>query len=113
MKTGNLESSLQICFTAYFRKYKPETKIISEEITRLTELCLKRGDLQGANSVISDALKNIDIAPINIAVTGVSGAGKSSLINALREVKDEGEGAAEVGVAESTMKTDSYEQPQN
>lgn len=73
----------------------------------------KRGDLQGANSVISDALKNIDIAPINIAVTGVSGAGKSSLINALREVKDEGEGAAEVGVAESTMKTDSYEQPQN
>ena len=104
---GNLESS----FTEYFRNYKQETKIISEETTRSIELCLKRGDFQRANSVISDALKNIDNAPINIAVTGESGAGKSSLINALREVKAEEESAAEVGVTETTMKVSSYKHP--
>ncbi|XP_052011915.1 interferon-inducible GTPase 1-like [Apodemus sylvaticus] len=104
---GNLESS----FTKYFRKYKPETKIISEETTRSIELRLKRGDIQGANSVISDALKNIDNAPINIAVTGESGAGKSSLINALREIEHEEKGAAKVGVTETTMKIDSYKHP--
>lgn len=104
---GNLESS----FTKYFRKYKPETKIISEENIRSIELHLKKGNLQGANSVISDILKNIDNAPINIAVTGESGAGKSSLINALREVEHNGEGAAKVGVTETTMKIDSYKHP--
>uniref|UniRef100_A0A8C6IKE2 IRG-type G domain-containing protein n=1 Tax=Mus spicilegus TaxID=10103 RepID=A0A8C6IKE2_MUSSI len=104
---GDLESS----FTKYFRNYKQETKIISEETTRSINLCLKKGDIQGANSVISDALKAIDNAPINIAITGESGAGKSSLINALREVKDEGEDAAKVGVTETTMKAASFEHP--
>lgn len=104
---GILESS----FTEYFRNYKQETKIISEETTRSIELCLKKGDIQRANSIISDALKNIDNAPINIAVTGESGAGKSSLINALREIKAEEESAAEVGVTETTMKVYSYKHP--
>ncbi|XP_031222105.1 interferon-inducible GTPase 1-like [Mastomys coucha] len=104
---GNLPSS----FTEYFRNYKPETKIISEETTRSIELCLKNGDLQRAKSVISDALRVIDNAPINIAVTGESGSGKSSLINALRKVKPEEEGAAKVGVTETTMKIKSYEHP--
>ncbi|XP_021045279.1 interferon-inducible GTPase 1-like [Mus pahari] len=104
---GNLESS----FSEYFRNYKPENQIISEETIHSIELCLKRGDLQRANSIICDALKNIDNAPINIAVTGESGAGKSSLINALRQVKHEGKGAAKVGVTETTTKVDSYKHP--
>ncbi|XP_052011912.1 interferon-inducible GTPase 1-like [Apodemus sylvaticus] len=104
---GNLESS----FTKYFRKYKPETKIISEENIRSIELRLKKGDIQGANSVISDILKNIDNAPINIAVTGESGAGKSSLINTLREIEHEEEGAAKVGVTETTTEAVSYKHP--
>eukprot|EP00072_Mus_musculus_P030106 XP_003945798.1 PREDICTED: interferon-inducible GTPase 1-like [Mus musculus] len=104
---GNLEFS----FTEYFRNYKQETKIISEETTRSIELYLKKGDIQRANSIINDALKNIDNAPINIAVTGESGAGKSSLINALREIKDEEESAAEVGVTETTIKVASYKHP--
>ncbi|XP_021044948.1 interferon-inducible GTPase 1-like [Mus pahari] len=104
---GNLESG----FTKYFKNYEPETKIISEATTHLIELCLEKGDINGANSIISDALKNIDNATINIAVTGESGAGKSSLINALRGVKHEGKDAAEVGVTETTMKVAPYEHP--
>lgn len=104
---GNLPSS----FTKYFKNYKPETKIISEEITHSIELRLKNGDLQGANSVISNALKVIDNAKINIAVTGESGSGKSSLINALRKVKHAGESSATVGVTETTMEIKPYEHP--
>ncbi|EGW10439.1 interferon-inducible GTPase 1 [Cricetulus griseus] len=98
-------------FTAYFKKIKKENKIIPEETIHLIEFHLKKGNILGANSVISDALKNIDKAPINIAVTGESGAGKSSFINALRGIGPEDKGAAEIGVVETTMKITKYEHP--
>ncbi|CAO2594167.1 Interferon-inducible GTPase 1 [Lemmus lemmus] len=104
---GDLESS----FTAYFKKTKKERKIITQETIDSIELHLTKRNIQGANSVISAALKNIDNAPINIAVTGEFGAGKSSLINALRGVGPEDEGAAEVGVVATTMKRTPYKHP--
>ncbi|XP_052598722.1 interferon-inducible GTPase 1-like [Peromyscus californicus insignis] len=105
--SGDLESS----FIAYFKKIKTENKIISQETTCLIQFHLKRGNIQGAHSVISDALKNIDNAPINIAVTGESGAGKSSFINTLRGVGHEEEDAAEVGVVETTKWRTPYKHP--
>ncbi|CAO2594166.1 Interferon-inducible GTPase 1 [Lemmus lemmus] len=104
---GDLLSS----FTEYFKKFKAENKIISPETSRSIELHLKKGNIQGASSVIRDALKNIDNVPINIAVTGESGAGKSSFINALRELKDYEENAAKVGVTETTMMITPYKHP--
>ncbi|EGV95179.1 interferon-inducible GTPase 1 [Cricetulus griseus] len=104
---GDLESS----FTAYFKKIKRENTIISQETARLIEFHLKKGNILGANSVISDELKNIDSATINVAVTGESGGGKSSFINALRGLRPEDKGAAEVGVVETTMKITSYKHP--
>nr|XP_048275008.1 interferon-inducible GTPase 1-like [Myodes glareolus] len=104
---GDLVSS----FTKNFKNIKAENQIIPLETIHSIELHLKQGNIQGANSIIRDALKNIDNVPINIAVTGESGAGKSSFINALREVgPDEGD-AAEVGVVETTMKITSYKHP--
>ncbi|KAK7810344.1 hypothetical protein U0070_009378 [Myodes glareolus] len=74
---------LNICiFIKYFMKIETENKIISQETIDLIERHLKIGNIQGANSVINDALKNIENTPINIAVTGESGGGKSSFINA-------------------------------
>ncbi|XP_006985180.1 interferon-inducible GTPase 1-like [Peromyscus maniculatus bairdii] len=106
--SGGLEAS----FIAYFKKIKVENKIIPQETVRLIELHLKKGNIQGAHSVISDGLKNVDKVPINIAVTGESGAGKSSFINALRGVRHEDEDAAEVGVTETTMERTPYKHPQ-
>ncbi|XP_038187470.1 interferon-inducible GTPase 1-like isoform X2 [Arvicola amphibius] len=104
---GDLESS----FTLYFKKFKTESKIIPQETIDSIELYLTKGNIQGANSVISAALKNIDNVPINVAVTGESGAGKSSLINALRGVGPEDKDAADIGVVETTMRRTAYKHP--
>ncbi|XP_050013838.1 interferon-inducible GTPase 1-like [Alexandromys fortis] len=106
---GDLESS----FTNYFKKIKTENKIISQEYIHLIESHLEKGNIQVASSVINDALKNIGNTPINIAVIGESGAGKSSFINALRGVGPEDEGAADVGVVLTTIERTPYKHPQN
>uniref|UniRef100_A0A8C8UDP0 IRG-type G domain-containing protein n=1 Tax=Peromyscus maniculatus bairdii TaxID=230844 RepID=A0A8C8UDP0_PERMB len=72
---------------------------------------LTQGNIQGANSSITDALKKIDSTPLNVAVTGESGAGKSTLINALRGVGHEEEDAAKIGVVETTKKRHEYKHP--
>lgn len=51
--------------------------------------------------------------PLNIAVTGNSGTGKSSFINAIRGLTGDDEGAAEVGVTETTSKPTPYAHPSN
>ncbi|CAO2594165.1 Interferon-inducible GTPase 1 [Lemmus lemmus] len=104
---GDLESS----FTPCFKNTNTESKIIPQETIDSVELHLTKGNIQGANSVIRDALKNIDNVPINIAVTGEFGVGKSSLINALMGMGPEDEGAAEVGVVPTTMRRTPYKHP--
>ncbi|XP_052050330.1 T-cell-specific guanine nucleotide triphosphate-binding protein 2-like isoform X19 [Apodemus sylvaticus] len=95
-------------FEKFFKNFKKEGKIVSEETITSIESHLKDKNLQGALSTITHALRNIDKAPLNIAVTGETGTGKSSFINALRGVRDEEEGAAPTGVVETTMKRTPY-----
>ncbi|XP_052050299.1 uncharacterized protein LOC127693473 isoform X6 [Apodemus sylvaticus] len=99
---------LAFSFEKFFKNFKKEGKIVSEETITLIESHLKDKNLQGALSTITHALRNIDKAPLNIAVTGETGTGKSSFINALRGVRDEEEGAAPTGVVETTMKRTPY-----
>ncbi|KAL0573934.1 hypothetical protein V5O48_008003, partial [Marasmius crinis-equi] len=47
----------------------------------------------------------------HLAIAGASGAGKSSLVNALRGLRDSEGGAAEVGVVETTSKIKRYPEP--
>uniref|UniRef100_A0A8C1YPQ6 IRG-type G domain-containing protein n=1 Tax=Cyprinus carpio TaxID=7962 RepID=A0A8C1YPQ6_CYPCA len=49
---------------------------------------------------------------LNIAVTGKTGSGKSSFVNALRGLKDDDDGAAPTGVTETTMEPTMYEHPE-
>lgn len=98
-------------FENFFKNFKKESKILSEETITLIESHLENKNLPGAVSAISNALRNIDRAPLNIAVTGDAGAGKSSFINALRGVRDEEEGAAPTGVVETTMERTPYPHP--
>ncbi|XP_036060911.1 interferon-inducible GTPase 1-like [Onychomys torridus] len=98
-------------FAEYFKKYKTGNKIIPQETIASIELSLKEGNIQGANSSITDAVKTIDSTPLNVAVTGESGAGKSTFINTLRGVGHEGKDAAEIGVVETTMTRHPYKHP--
>ncbi|XP_055329624.1 interferon-inducible GTPase 5-like [Paramacrobiotus metropolitanus] len=51
--------------------------------------------------------------PLNIAVIGNSGVGKSSYINRSRDLGAEDEGAAKVGITETTASVHSYVHPKN
>uniref|UniRef100_A0A8C5LIB2 Uncharacterized LOC101614769 n=1 Tax=Jaculus jaculus TaxID=51337 RepID=A0A8C5LIB2_JACJA len=95
----------------FFKNFKKDNKILSEETITLIESHLENKKLQGAAAVINDALRDIENARLNIAVTGETGAGKSSFINALRGVGPEEEGAAPTGVVETTRKRTPYEHP--
>ncbi|XP_028633550.1 uncharacterized protein LOC114629644 isoform X2 [Grammomys surdaster] len=95
----------------FFKNFKLESKILSEETINLIESHLENKNLPEAMCEISRALRNIDKAPLNIAVTGETGTGKSSFINALRGVREEEGGAAPTGVVETTMERTPYPHP--
>uniref|UniRef100_A0ACB8FSE3 Uncharacterized protein n=1 Tax=Sphaerodactylus townsendi TaxID=933632 RepID=A0ACB8FSE3_9SAUR len=53
----------------------------------------------------------LDHVKLDIAITGVTGAGKSSLVNALRNMTDHEEGSAKTGVMQTTMDLHGYPHP--
>ncbi|XP_018410106.1 PREDICTED: interferon-inducible GTPase 5-like [Nanorana parkeri] len=87
--------------------------IISNEEVEEIKTALEEGDLCKATEKLSQSLKDIENAPLNIAVTGESGSGKSTFVNAIRGLDDdEEEGAAKTGVTETTMEPKAYPHPQ-
>ncbi|KAK7809990.1 hypothetical protein U0070_015727 [Myodes glareolus] len=96
---------------AFFNNFKRESQILSEEAITSIKTHIENNNLQEALSVINNALKDVENAPLSIAVTGETGTGKSSFINALRGVGQEDEGAAPTGVKETTMERTSYLHP--
>ncbi|XP_031208602.1 T-cell-specific guanine nucleotide triphosphate-binding protein 1-like [Mastomys coucha] len=95
-------------FDAFFKNFKRESKIIPKEAITSIKNFIEKNKLQEAISVIEKALRDIESAPLNIAVTGETGTGKSTFINALRGVEQDAEGAAPTGVVETTMKRTPY-----
>ncbi|KAJ3581302.1 hypothetical protein NHX12_016796, partial [Muraenolepis orangiensis] len=83
-----------------------ESKAI-EDINR----ALENDDTQAAASISQTYLRDLDSIPLNIAVTGESGSGKSSFVNAFRGIDNRDDRAAPTGVGETTMKPKAYPHP--
>ncbi|KAL2078376.1 hypothetical protein ACEWY4_026061 [Coilia grayii] len=66
---------------------------------------------EGAKAKAELVVQELNNVTLNIAVTGVTGAGKSSFVNALRGVQDYEEGAAPTGAEKSTMTPTMYRHP--
>ncbi|XP_031734866.1 interferon-inducible GTPase 5-like isoform X2 [Anarrhichthys ocellatus] len=76
------------------------------------ELIQTRGPAEAAAKIKAylDEKKNV---PVNIGITGESGAGKSTFVNAFRGLDDGDKGAAPTGVVETTSVVTSYPHPQH
>ncbi|KTF71694.1 hypothetical protein cypCar_00046401 [Cyprinus carpio] len=61
--------------------------------------------------MIKEVLDKQDLVELNIGVTGESGSGKSTFVNAFRGLGDEEEGSAKTGPVETTMEPKAYVHP--
>ncbi|KAM4015900.1 interferon-inducible GTPase 5-like [Anomaloglossus baeobatrachus] len=77
-------------------------KIMSDEELQGINSALEGGDLCAAIEKLSESLKDLENVPLNIAITGESGTGKSTFVNAIRGMSDEEIGSAKTGVVETT-----------
>ncbi|XP_016146688.1 interferon-inducible GTPase 5-like [Sinocyclocheilus grahami] len=73
--------------------------------------CISTQDLPSAINTIKEYLKKQDLVELNIGVTGESGSGKSTFVNAFRGLGDEEEGCAKTGVVETTTEPAVYLHP--
>ncbi|KAM7333451.1 hypothetical protein ACRRTK_006771 [Alexandromys fortis] len=80
----------------------------SQEVNKKTGEAVKEGNLLKLICVVNDIMKSMSRHPIRIAVTGDSGNGMSSFINALREIGHEEENSAPTGVVRTTKKPALY-----
>uniref|UniRef100_A0A3Q3EL42 Interferon-inducible GTPase 5-like n=1 Tax=Labrus bergylta TaxID=56723 RepID=A0A3Q3EL42_9LABR len=72
---------------------------------------LDRNDQDLARAKIQEYLDKEQNVPLNIAVTGESGSGKSTFVNAIRGIDNKDEKAAPTGCVETTMEVTPYPHP--
>ncbi|XP_062916592.1 interferon-inducible GTPase 5-like [Mobula hypostoma] len=69
------------------------------------------GGVENVKPLIEKKVTDLDKTELNIAVTGESGTGKSTFINAMRGLRSDDPGAAEVGTTETTKEPTGYPHP--
>ncbi|XP_035261733.1 interferon-inducible GTPase 5-like isoform X1 [Anguilla anguilla] len=84
---------------------------IEEDEVREIREALENETLTSAVAKIQDYFEQLDRVELNIAITGESGSGKSTFVNAFRGLGDEEEGSAKTGVTETTMEPTVYPHP--
>uniref|UniRef100_A0A8C0JGT3 IRG-type G domain-containing protein n=1 Tax=Chelonoidis abingdonii TaxID=106734 RepID=A0A8C0JGT3_CHEAB len=85
--------------------------MFSKEDNEELEAAAKTGNLSEIAVKLKKSLESSENTPLHIAVTGNSGSGKSSFVNAILGLGDEDEGAAKTGVVETTMEPKAYPHP--
>ncbi|XP_054854727.1 interferon-inducible GTPase 5-like [Eublepharis macularius] len=85
-------------------------KALKIDLVKLRD-ALTGKNLEEGTEEIRKELEALENVKLDIAITGVSGAGKSSLVNALRGMTDYEDGRARVGIMQTTMEVHSYPHP--
>ncbi|XP_003404960.1 interferon-gamma-inducible GTPase 10 [Loxodonta africana] len=85
--------------------------ILSQETLKGIQADLREGKLKDMVEKIQKSLVEAQNAPLDVAVIGESGVGKSSFINALRGLSHEEKESASVGVVETTKEKTPYQHP--
>ncbi|XP_044847176.1 interferon-inducible GTPase 5-like [Mauremys mutica] len=85
-------------------------RLSKKEIEELQAIA-ESGNLTAAAAKLQEKLESLENIPLDIAITGESGAGKSSFVNAILGLHDDDEGAAKTGVTQKTMEPKAYQHP--
>lgn len=86
---------------------------ICEEDANECQQQFQQGGIKACKDFLRRKVEEWKTVPLNIGIIGNVKAGKSSFINAIRGLTADDEGAAEVGVVETTMKPKAYAHPNN
>ncbi|XP_072913676.1 interferon-inducible GTPase 5-like [Hemitrygon akajei] len=81
-----------------------------EELSKLKS-DFETGGVEKVKPLIEKKITDLDKTELNIAVTGETGTGKSTFINAMRGLRSTDPGAAKSGTTETTMEPTGYSHP--
>nr|XP_042702079.1 interferon-inducible GTPase 5-like [Chrysemys picta bellii]XP_042702080.1 interferon-inducible GTPase 5-like [Chrysemys picta bellii] len=97
-----------VVFGKAFTKPRNTLPGLSDQENEKIKTAIEAGNLSAAAKVVQKSDEVLNKIELNIAITGESGARKSSFINALRGLGDEDEGSAETGPIQTTKEPKGY-----
>ncbi|XP_076398524.1 immunity-related GTPase family M protein 2-like isoform X2 [Peromyscus maniculatus bairdii] len=104
---GSVEDKEYTCFSESIPIHK-NSSILSVEVVKNIETAVNEGKLGEVVSIVKDISQEVSRSTVKIAVTGDSGNGMSSFINALRFIGHEEEDSAPTGMVRTTQKPACY-----
>ncbi|XP_052614707.1 immunity-related GTPase family M protein 1-like isoform X1 [Peromyscus californicus insignis] len=104
---GSVENKEFTCFSDAIPIHK-NSSILSVEVVKNIEAAVKDGKLGEVVSIVKDINQEVSRSTVKIAVTGDSGNGMSSFINALRLTGHKEEDSAPTEVVRTTQKPTCY-----